>query len=712
MFILEEPKLRKRRRPSEDPADIEQVPPAKKQRSTPESSAGPGHRRFWDTLSKIWLSYNALGEFDCRTNQETSQPDSVPTPVVECPTGRARQRLKRFARQGGPDLSDLRGFASFPLPFDDMAIGSTRSQSRKRPSTSRRGSFARSLIRPYSRNFKQKLIDEGVYPADYRHPDGHPRPEPVNLNEIHNKLTAARPSLSVPRFAETEFRAFMQQNDMVLSEAAAMSSLIPIIAGTGDRDYHSGADDVFNNLEPLDKNLSDPQPDVYYGAPPSAIDRRVRSELDKYIIPSTDTSRPAAPNFFLEGKGPCGRADVAKIQALYYGTMGARAMHKLQNYGADELVYDNKAYSFTSTYHAGTGTLQIYAMHLTQPTVPGGKPEYHMTQLRSFAMTDTLARFREGAAAYRNLRDLAMSQRNNFIKKANQVARQLPPPNLTTIFTDSRASLSKFYEIESETSADELALDYVAPIKRQKPARAQRNSYAGKTKQVSRQTPSSKSTTTSTGTLPSLSRSLTDESETSLEELALDDVAPIKRQKSARAQRNSSAGKAKQVSRRAPFSKSTTISTGSRTSLSKLYEVESETSADELALDYVAPIKRQKSARAQRNSSAGKTKQLALDYVAPIKRQKSARAQRNSSAGKTKQVSRQMPSSKSTTISTGSRTSLSRSLTDESETSADEQARNELTLDKRLRRAQHPASYKSLSGRHYHTTPSQTPDGW
>lgn len=44
----------------------------------------------------------------------------------------------------------------------------------------------------------------------------------------------------------------------------------------------------------------------------------------------------------------------------------------------EELVYDNKAYSFTSTYHAGTGTLQIYATRPTAPTVPGGKPEYHM----------------------------------------------------------------------------------------------------------------------------------------------------------------------------------------------------------------------------------------------------------------------------------------------------------------------------------------------
>ncbi|TAQ83251.1 hypothetical protein B7494_g8425 [Chlorociboria aeruginascens] len=42
-------------------------------------------------------------------------------------------------------------------------------------------------------------------------------------------------------------------------------------------------------------------------------------------------------------------------------------------------LYDNNAYTLGATYHAGTGTLQIYATLVTS-TGPGGSPEYHMTQ--------------------------------------------------------------------------------------------------------------------------------------------------------------------------------------------------------------------------------------------------------------------------------------------------------------------------------------------
>ena len=79
-------------------------------------------------------------------------------------------------------------------------------------------------------------------------------------------------------------------------------------------------------------------------------------------------------------------------------------MHSFQNYGADETVYDGNAYAFTSTYL--DGPLKRYSTHPTAPTVSGGQAEYHMTPMRSFAITDTAERFREGVTAYRNARDL------------------------------------------------------------------------------------------------------------------------------------------------------------------------------------------------------------------------------------------------------------------------------------------------------------------
>lgn len=52
------------------------------------------------------------------------------------------------------------------------------------------------------------------------------------------------------------------------------------------------------------------------------------------------------------------------------------------------------------TYHAGTGTLQLYTHHVTAPTAPGGRPEYHMMKLRGFNMRDS--RLQHGERANKN----------------------------------------------------------------------------------------------------------------------------------------------------------------------------------------------------------------------------------------------------------------------------------------------------------------------
>jgi hypothetical protein len=117
MFVLEEAKSRKRPRSSQKPEDLEPEPEpiAKKQKSYSESRAQPRHRppSYWDTLSKIRLTRGALREFDRRNIEEKVQPPCTLTPKVEYPVGRARLRLKRLARRGGPDLSHLRGVRLF-----------------------------------------------------------------------------------------------------------------------------------------------------------------------------------------------------------------------------------------------------------------------------------------------------------------------------------------------------------------------------------------------------------------------------------------------------------------------------------------------------------------------------------------------------------------------------------------------------------------------
>jgi hypothetical protein len=153
---------------------------------------------------------------------------------------------------------------------------------------------------------------------------------------------------------------------------------------------------------------------------------------------------------------------------MYNGVIGARGMHKLQNYSADEPVYDNNAYSFSSTYQ--DGQLKLHSTHPTAPTVPGGNPEYHMTQLDSHALTGNVKRFREGATAYRNNRDLAKTHRDSFIEQANEKARQMPISSSTTTFSDRRTSLPPLIVDSADTSEDELARNEVTPLKRLRPA--------------------------------------------------------------------------------------------------------------------------------------------------------------------------------------------------------------------------------------------------
>lgn len=275
---------------------------------------------------------------------------------------------------------------------------------------------------PYGRNFQQKLIDGGIYPDEYEYFDGQVPPEPSNMEEINQRLIQCRSSLSSSRFSNENFKEFKRANGHALKENKVFKTVIPIIEGKIADDKCVEGDVSFTNLEPLTNNiLTAAKPDLYYGARPEQLDRRVRDELNDRIIPSTQDDLPIAPNFFLAVKGPQGNLQVAKRQACYDGALGARGMHSLQSYGKDESTYDNNAYTITSTYLAGF--LQIYTVHPIQSAIPGGRTEYCMNPLRSFAINDSADSFRQGVTAYRNARDWAKEQRDEAIKRSNEKAK-------------------------------------------------------------------------------------------------------------------------------------------------------------------------------------------------------------------------------------------------------------------------------------------------
>ncbi|EGC44217.1 conserved hypothetical protein [Histoplasma capsulatum var. duboisii H88] len=424
----------------------------------------------WDRLSKVWLTRRALEELNRRTAEHT--PPAAPSEHDQLEGSlnikEDWRRLKRFARHGGPDLRNLRGYPAPTYLYQvapNMTSSRSRSSSRRsrsnlpnrsrfnatRQSTRRTSTTTERKSSAYDANFEQVLVDHGAHPVGYDYPDDH-SPLPNNLDEILQRISRPRPSLSPSRFSETDFRKFERANERALGEKKVMSSVFPIIRGNADIPYEE--DKLFGNLERFADGIVNAMPDFYDGAHAAQLDHRVRSELNSYIVPSTQHNAPILPNFFAEVKGPDGSAAVAKRQALYDGTLGARAMLRLQTYGK-ELAYDGNAYVVTSTYY--DGTLKLFTTHPTASNDPGRDTDYHMTQLRSFALTDTAETFRQGASAFRNARDWAKEQRDYSIANANGTVADIRVDMSFETSSQSLVSHSAHATRDSETSADEIA---------------------------------------------------------------------------------------------------------------------------------------------------------------------------------------------------------------------------------------------------------------
>ncbi|KAM5437012.1 hypothetical protein MferCBS31731_005667 [Microsporum ferrugineum] len=424
----------------------------------PLKRAKTGTSAYWDSLSKIWLTRDALEELDRRNRAASSSVKRssyshhrpftrqlqaslrrrcqtlAPDPLISCKP-ESQSKIKRLSRRGGPDLSDLRNFPDPHIPFyQSMSANSSRSQSRKRrgdapPESSNNKTAKTTSTTPYNRNFEQKLIDYGVYFPGYKYPGGQKPAKPNNWSELNERLARPRASLSPSRFSDREFEEFVDADLNASKEKPIVRYAVPIIEGRADDIRCVGGDYPFGNLAPLtDGSLANAKPDHFIGARPEQLDPKIRDSLNKYIQPSTQSSLPIAPNFFLEAKGPDGPPIVATRQACYDGTLGARGMHKLQSY-KQEPVYDNNAYTITSTYLASN--LKLYTIHPT-PRESDGRPEYIMTQLNGWCMTGDLETFRKGATAYRNARDWAKEQRDKFINAANERHNQPQSENEAT----------------------------------------------------------------------------------------------------------------------------------------------------------------------------------------------------------------------------------------------------------------------------------------
>lgn len=237
-----------------------------------------------------------------------------------------------------------------------------------------------------------------------------------NLEDALKALSEPRARLSLCQVCDKDFEIFLQRHWKAKNEVEVVASVIPMIMGERDDNSPLAMNQRFGKLKTLTNDIiPSAKPDFAFGALRDDLDPDIRNELDQFITPGGDI--PILPNFFLEIKGPDGRPAVAAQQARYDGAIGARAMHSLQNCMRNEPIYDGYPYTFSAKYQ--DGHLVLYTHHLTAPITNEGRPEYHMTHLKSYALTCDRRTFIQGATAIRNLCDLAKRYRDAFINEAN-----------------------------------------------------------------------------------------------------------------------------------------------------------------------------------------------------------------------------------------------------------------------------------------------------
>jgi len=109
-------------------------------------------------------------------------------------------------------------------------MSKSSSKGRKRSSNSGTSGITRSS--PYSRDFEQKLVDEGIYPAGYTFSDDEYLPAPENLGDIRRTLAQPRPSLSPSQFPDKAVSEFERDGVRALREKNVMARVVETIAAT------------------------------------------------------------------------------------------------------------------------------------------------------------------------------------------------------------------------------------------------------------------------------------------------------------------------------------------------------------------------------------------------------------------------------------------------------------------------------------------------
>ena len=369
---------------------------------------------------------------------------------------------KRFARAGGPDLSDLRGHpeplheissndsshqtAAQDLDHDDptemvpplllrkrrVSDAASASSSTKKSRSSVTASSQRTdESEPYDRNFEAHLTASYVMPITFEK-------KPNNLSDWKEKLKRPCAEMSEEAFTGENQKNFCKAMFRDSLDIKVMKTVFPTIRG--DVRYHMDTDRLCTNLQRLTKvNTMILRPDYMEGCKRQPEDSRLAAILGPFIEISEDQQAPLIPNLFAQVRS-CQHV-VLYLQARYAGACGARAMHKVLNVGNKTEIFDGNAYAASFTYY--DATLRMYLHWIVNSKNAVFPLQYEMIRAGSWALDD-LESCRKGISAFRNAQDYASELREQARGRALSVTLQMCPGEYQALVRE--VELSKLAE--------------------------------------------------------------------------------------------------------------------------------------------------------------------------------------------------------------------------------------------------------------------------
>lgn len=342
--------------------------------------------------------------------------------------------------------------ATAALGISSSASSHRRSRRSSKTSQSTRTNSIDSASSIHDASAAQILRDHQIYgPAK--------RCAPANLTELQEKMRRPRASVSPSRVDEAAWERYCRAYYAAKNEDAVTANFMQHFPGNAP--YETIQNTAFRKMASLTPSARLPpvKPDIAAGLPPEDIDIKIRREIGAYVL-TTNGDTPALVNSFTELKGPRGKEKAGLEQAAYDGAAGARAMHKMRSFGLSaEPEPDGNARTFVTSYMQGTTA--FYASHMQSAGRGATTGSYHTYPLGGEFSLGSAAQFRASITSYRNLQDIAASERRAALQLAHaqSVAQQGPntqdPAAASSVRQARQASSSTKRARRVESSSDD-----------------------------------------------------------------------------------------------------------------------------------------------------------------------------------------------------------------------------------------------------------------